>query len=281
MSVLDHIHSDDIIIDADEHFTIDTVTRAISNASNKKVTLMQYDNKSERYSFDIDRVIDGHDLMNCNRVQIHFINIGSNKQKHPGLYLVDDVQVNSTNNDKITFTWLISQDATQLSGILSFLVSFECVDGENILYRWSSSIYNSITITAGMDNDNTIVELYADELLAWQNTMEREYIPLLVDECYIERNFATSEEVKDIFSVDGSIDFSPLSIDDVPTENSENLVKSGGVKAYVDNAVNTGGVVLDDVPTENSNNLVKSSGIKSYVDNAIQSAITSALGGDY
>ena len=281
MSVLDHIHSDDIIIDADEHFTIDTVTRAISNASNKKVTLMQYDNKSERYSFDIDRVIDGHDLMNCNRVQIHFINIGSNKQKHPGLYLVDDVQVNSTNNDKITFTWLISQDATQLSGILSFLVSFGCVDGENILYRWSSSIYNSITITAGMDNDNTIVELYADELLAWQNTMEREYIPLLVDECYIERNFATSEEVKDIFSVDGSIDFSPLSIDDVPTENSENLVKSGGVKAYVDNAVNTGGVVLDDVPTENSNNLVKSSGIKSYVDNAIQSAITSALGGDY
>ena len=204
MSDIDHNkHTDGIVVDADKHFTISTINRAISpDPEYKKLTLMQYDNKSERYSFDIDRIIDGHDLKDCDRVQIHFINIGSNKQKHPGLYLVDDVHVNPQDANKISFTWLISQDATQLSGILSFLISFECTDGEDILYRWSSSIFNSIQITSGMDNDNTIVELYADELLAWEHKMVTEIIPDTVDLRYIDREFATSEEVAMIFGLE-------------------------------------------------------------------------------
>ena len=84
---------------------------------------------------------------------------------------------------------------------LSFLVSFECVDGDTITYRWSSSAYESIRIITGMDNDNTVIETYADELLAWQNYMEKTYIPVLVDECYVERDFATSEEVANIFGL--------------------------------------------------------------------------------
>ena len=204
MSAKSHIiHTDDIIVDADVHFNIDTTTRAISNGSNKKLTLMQYDNKSERYSFDIDKEIDGHDLTLCNRVQIHYINIGSNKQKNIGLYLVDDVHVHKSDDSKITFTWLISQNATMLSGVLNFLVSFECVNGEEVLYRWSSAICEIIKVTPGMDNDNTIVELYADELLAWQNEMELSYIPTLVDDNYINREFATSDEVANIFGISG------------------------------------------------------------------------------
>lgn len=197
MSDISHIHTDGIIVDADEHFTIDTVTRMISNTSNKKVSLMQYDNNSERYSFDIDRIIDGHDLKNCNRVQIHFIN-----ERHPGVYLVDDVNIMQSNDKKITFSWLISQDATNFNGSLKFLVSFECVDGDKVLYRWSTAIYDGIKISAGLDNDNTVVELYADELLSWQNRMETDFIPNLVDELYVEKVFATSEEVAQIFGIE-------------------------------------------------------------------------------
>lgn len=320
MSDIDHnIHTDAIIVDADKHFVINTVNRAITpDPDNKKLTLMQYDNKSERYSFDIDRIIDGHDLINCDRVQVHFINIGSNKQKHPGLYLVDDVHVNDKDENKITFTWLISQDATQLSGILSFLISFECTDGDTILYRWSSSIYNSIQITAGMDNDNTIVELYADELLAWEHQMATEVIPELVDLCYVDRNFATSEEVAEIFSMNDNIPNADITI--IPTDyikdatvdnniltitksDDSTITFSGGASMTVDNElsetsenpvqnkvvyealanIKTGGtsIIVDETPTENSSNPVASGGVKTYVDNAIQSAITSALGGDY
>lgn len=212
MNVLSHEHDDNKIIDADvEHFIIDTTTRAITSET-KKLSLMQYDHKSERYSFDVNRMIDGHDLMDCNRVQIHFINIGSNKQKHPGLYLVTDVHENPLDNNKLTFSWLITNDATTFDGTLSFLVSFECVEDDKILYRWSSSAYKSIVITVGMDNNNTIHELYADELLAWENYMENElstwqnemetnYLPNLVDECYVEREFATSDEVAMVFDI--------------------------------------------------------------------------------
>lgn len=234
-----HTHTDGIIVDADEHFTIDTVTREISNGSNKKLTLMQYDNNSERYSFDIDRIIDGHDLMDCNRVQIHYINIGSNKEKHPNSYTVDDVQVNSSDTNKVTFTWLISQNATMLSGILSFLVSFECINGDNILYRWSSAIYKAIQISAGMDNNNATFELYSDELLAWQNSMEKNFLPNLVDRCYINREFATSEEVAAIFELtepDISIVTKTTEITSSSTDGQYPSAKA--VYTYISNAMN-------------------------------------------
>lgn len=202
MSETSHIHTDDIIVDADEHFSINTVTRMISNGSNKKLTIMQYDHNSERYSFDIDRIIDGHDLLKCNDVRIHFKNTGSNRQSYASTYTVNDVQVNLSDNDKITFTWLISGEATQFSGALSFSVSFKCLDEEaNILYSWNSAICNAIQIVAGMDNDNLVFDVYSDDLLKWQNEMEIEYIPNLVDKCYVERNFATSEEVANIFNI--------------------------------------------------------------------------------
>lgn len=252
MSVISHKHTDDIIKDADVHFTIDTTTRAISNGNNKKLTIMQYDNKSERYSFDIDRYIDEHDLMDCNRVQIHFINIASNKQKNPGLYLVDDVHVNPDDENKVTFSWLISNTATMYDGTLNFLVSFECIDKEcdnvaecehddHILYRWSSAVYKNIQITVGMDNNNVVYEMYADELLAWETEMEKklltwqndrdvdlhewktnietEVIPSTVDERYIERDFATSEEVAAIFNISATDDIPVAGVTEI-NENS-------------------------------------------------------------
>lgn len=197
---------DRIIVDAndDAHFIINTVTRAISlsGSPNKKLTIMQFDNKSERYSFDIDKVIDGHDLTKCNNVQIHFKNIGSNRQQYASTYKVEDIKVNPSDENKITFTWLIGGECTQFSGVLGFLVSFECLDDKaNLLYRWSSSVFNGIQVTAGMDNDDIVFELYSDDLLKWQTEMESEYIPNLVDLCYINRDFATSEEVGRIFLV--------------------------------------------------------------------------------
>lgn len=226
MSDTNHIHTDDIIVDADVHLTIDTTTRLISNQNadrvNKKLTIMQYDNRSERYSFDIDRVIDGHDLTLCNRVQIHFNNIGSNKQKNIGLYTVDDVHINESDNNKISFSWLISSNATQLVGALSFLVSFECVadDGQTILYRWSSAIFSDIKIVNGMNNNNTIFDLYVDELLAWQNEMEQKYIPYVVDERYIERDFATSEEVAYIFECSLPDELHPAYLEDASVDEN-------------------------------------------------------------
>ena len=223
-----HTHTPDIIVDPDPHFTINTTTRAITKAEdNKKVSLIQYDHNSERFSFDIDRMIEGHDILDCNRIQIHYINMDSSNRskRNIGLYPVEDLAVHPEDSTKATFTWLISEQATQCIGTLSFLVSFSCVNEDETLYRWNSSIYSLITIAPGINNNNSVVEVYADELLKWENyivnnldELETELknvtIPAIVDECYIEREFATSAEVAGIFS---------LSTDDVEFPSLTNL----------------------------------------------------------
>lgn len=150
------------IIDTDTHFTIDPITRAITNSGSKKISLMQYDHNSERFSFDISRWVEGHDMMECNRVLIHFINGSNNKQNSSvDIYSVNDMMVNEADPNVITFTWTISQKATKYSGKLSFAVEFSCVteDGDTA-YRWSSGTYDTITIKPGMDNDG----LYDDSI---------------------------------------------------------------------------------------------------------------------
>ena len=253
MSVKSHIHVDDIIVDPDVHFAINTTTRMISNQNedkvNKKLTLMQYDNKSERYSFDIDRKIDNHDLMSCNKVTVHFINIGSGRgQRNAGTYTVTDMHEHDTDPNKITFSWLIGNEATQYAGVLHFLISFECINNDEVLYRWSTTTFTGLQVVAGMRNEDEILDVYSDELLVWQNNLENELItwqssieneiiPIAVDERYIDRDFATSEEVAYIFDMTEPDDLKLMSIDDVPIDGSSNLVKSGGVKTYIDSAI--------------------------------------------
>ena len=62
-----------------------------------------------------------------------------------------------------------------------------------------------------------------------------------------------------------------LTFDNMPTANSDNPVKSKGIKSYVDTGLSgkQGTLTFDSTPTANSNNPVKSGGIKTYVDNQV------------
>lgn len=209
-----HTHTPDTVKDSDSHFIINTLTRAIVNANNKKLYLIQYDHNSERFTFEIDRTIEGHNILDCNRVQVHYINTsGASRTKHIGLYEVSDLAVDPDDSTKARFSWLISQNATWYDGGLSFLVSFACVSGDEVQYRWNSSICNSIIIAQGINNNNAVVEAYADELLKWEEYMtthfqelsdelESTVIPSLVDDCYVDREFATSDEVAAVFELE-------------------------------------------------------------------------------
>ena len=66
-----HKHS---VYDSDAHFSINPITKVIKNESSKKTTLVQGDHNSERFSFDIPRHIEGHDMMQCNLVEVHYDN---------------------------------------------------------------------------------------------------------------------------------------------------------------------------------------------------------------
>lgn len=157
------------IYDSDKHFVIDPITRNITNNSSKLI-IMQYDHNSERFTFEIPRVIEGHDMSLSDVVRVHFINIGSIKTNtNSGVYEVDDVEVSSDNPDIITFSWLISGAATKYNGSLNFAIRFYCLSDESeIEYSWGTNIYSEIKVSNSLDNSETIVEDYVDVLEQWK-----------------------------------------------------------------------------------------------------------------
>lgn len=170
-----HIHS---VYDSEQHFLINPTTRAIVNQEPQKTTLIQYDHNSERFTFEIPRMVDGHDMSTCNKVEVHYLNIEAKTgEQNAGVYIVDDLQVFPEDNDVVILSWLISQNATQLIGSLNFLVSFKCVTDANIDYAWNTAICSSIAISTGIYNSEIIVEQYADVLEQWKKEILNGGIP--------------------------------------------------------------------------------------------------------
>ena len=160
-----HIHS---LYDTDPHFKIDPVTRAIQNDSLEKTALIQYDHNSERFTFELPRYIDGHDMSLCNLVQAHYINIDANAEvQNPGVYNIDDLQLSPADDTVVVCSWLISQNATQLVGTLNFAIRFTCMTGDNIDYAWNTGIHSGILVSSGINNGDVIVKEYADILEQW------------------------------------------------------------------------------------------------------------------
>lgn len=148
------------IIDKDPCFEVEPITRAIRNVSSTKTTLMQFDHNSERFSFTLPRFIEGHDMMESTKAEVHYLNVDT-----PGLYDITDLSIDEADENKLKCTWLISQNATLKSGSLHFSLRFSCVaeDG-SVEYAWNTGIHQGITITKGMNNTEVIIEQNADVL---------------------------------------------------------------------------------------------------------------------
>lgn len=167
---MSHIHN---VTDCDNKFIIDGISRAIKNASASKTTVMQFDHNSEVFTFEVPRYIEGHDMTECNRVEVHYLNIDSTtKQENEGIYLVDDLTVNADYENKLTCSWVISQNATQLVGSLNFLLRFICLTDDVIDYVWNTSIFSGIYVSKGIYNSDIVAEQYIDTIKAWENRLE-------------------------------------------------------------------------------------------------------------
>ncbi len=161
-----HIHS---VYDSDIHFSINPVTRTIKNESGK-VTLIQHDHNSERFTFEIPRKVEEHDMSLCNKVQVHFINIDSStKEKHSDIYEVVDLQISPESDDVVICSWLVSGNATRFVGSLNFVIRFSCVaeDG-TIEYAWNTAVHSGISVSSGIYNSDVIYEEHFDVLEQWK-----------------------------------------------------------------------------------------------------------------
>lgn len=171
-----HIHS---VYDNDTHFKIDNVTRAIINTT-EKVILMQHDHNSERFSFEIPRYIDGHDMSLCNKVEVHYNNIKSDKtETNKGIYEVTDLQISPDADDVVICSWLISQNATKYAGSLNFVLRYACLTDSTIDYQWFTDIHKGITVSESIHNTETIATDYADILEQWKQELVTDVLEAL------------------------------------------------------------------------------------------------------
>lgn len=165
-----HLHS---VYDSDKHFVVNAITREIKNVSTTKTTVIQYDHNSERFTFELPRYIEGHDMLQCNKVEVHYLNIdSSNKETKEGIYLVDDLQESPEDENILICSWLISQSATALIGSLNFLLRFACVTDDTIDYVWNTGINTNIYVSKGIFNSEIVAEQYLDLIKEWESRLE-------------------------------------------------------------------------------------------------------------
>lgn len=157
------------IYDNDTHFKINHITKEIISDS-PKTMLVHNDHQSERFTFEMPRYIEGHDMSLCNVARVHYNNIeSSSKNTNEGTYEIDDLQVSPDDEDVVICSWLIKRNATKYVGILPFALQFKCVTEEgNIDYQFSTLINSKISVGETIDNGEEIIEQYADILEQWK-----------------------------------------------------------------------------------------------------------------
>lgn len=160
-----HIHS---VHDTDKHFTINPATRELLNQTPTKSGIMQYDHRSERITFDLPRMVEGHDMTTCNRVEVHYLNIDAvTKEQRPDIYDVTDMGISPESEDVAICSWLIDGNATQLVGPLYFRLRFVCSSEGEVDYAWHTAIYKGLTVSDGIYNTDHVAAEYSDVLAAW------------------------------------------------------------------------------------------------------------------
>lgn len=165
----------DKIKDTETHFKIDPFTRGIINESAANNTIVQYDHNSERFTFEIPRYVDGHDMAESTEVRVHYRNSSANGlNKTNGIYICDDLAVADDKEDTVTFSWLLSSATTQFIGYLYFSIQFVCLTGETVDYAWNTGIYKDIVIIESINNTDDIVTDNIDALIAYKNEIIEE-----------------------------------------------------------------------------------------------------------
>ena len=150
-------------------FRINPDTRVIENLTGGKISLVNNDHNSEQFTFAIPRYIEGHDMLECNRIEVHYININSsNRETSIGVYEIYDLKEYEEQEGYLFFTWTVSMNATKHSGPLSFIIRFACLNDDQIEYAWNTLVNTDVTISPSIYNGEAVVEEYYDLLEQWE-----------------------------------------------------------------------------------------------------------------
>lgn len=155
-------HQDTEIIDDGKVFVIDKDTKEISG---EMLIISQFMNKSERVTLKMPRYIEGHDMLLCNYVTIHYDNVSTDRESvNSDVYEVDDLKLKEGTDDVLTFTWLITSNATQLVGTVEISVHFDCLTDGVSVYSWGTTVSRLIRILESKNNSPSVIANNSDIL---------------------------------------------------------------------------------------------------------------------
>lgn len=167
---MEHKHS---VYDSDTRFIIDPIRKIAKNTS-KKTTIAQYSHNSERVTFEIPRIVEGHDMSLCDTVEVHYLNVDvKNKEHKSGYYEVDDLRIDPDDPEKVICSWLISENGTQLAGLLNFSLWYVCRENGVITYNFPTLTNSELTIGSGIKASEMVISEYIDIIEQWKESVVR------------------------------------------------------------------------------------------------------------
>lgn len=163
---MSHTHE---MFDTDQYFSIDAESKEITFQGDAIPTLVQGDHDSEIYTFELPRFIDGHDMLNCDIAQVHFVNMNAanNAERSMDIYNIRDLQIDEENPSFLLFSWLVSGKATAYVGPLTFALRFACTTNTKIDYDWYTRPYTKLGVSSTQNNNDTFAEYYSDIIKQW------------------------------------------------------------------------------------------------------------------
>lgn len=203
------------VYESDNHFVIDPATRAIENVLSTRPTITQYDHNSSRFTFEIPRYVEGQDMSQCNRVEIHFINLAATgEQQYASMYVVDDLQVDLKDENFVTFSWLLSNEVTKYAGTVNFIIRFASVTDLIIDYSWNTVVYEGVAVVDGLNNEEVVIGYYDAALQRWQKAVLQNMVEVMGEYHWTRivtakefENMTPEENIVYVFEDDTTYDF--------------------------------------------------------------------------
>lgn len=218
------------VIDDDTHFIIDPVTRTINNPDSADIVLMQHDHNSEIFTFEIPKVIEGHDILRTSAiVQIHFRNISLDGTKSSsGLSMASPRYSNEYDNgETVLFSWSIPREATMYDGILAFAIRIACTDNNFVIqYDWHTEIFAGIPVLETIDNSDSEAKVFEELLARYKDELCESLVSKVTEQLNADTNSITSK----ITMLETNVE----EIDDKLNQLQNNIGSSGTVENLFD-----------------------------------------------
>ena len=131
----------EITADVSRTLVIDPVTKTIrpKYRNQKAIYIAKGDNNSVLIRFEIPRYVDGYDMSTEGAVkQIHYVNMDGKDESKYSKGFSDAINVliekdEVTDEDIVSFCWLIPKTATRYVGVVSIGITFEEYENVNVL----------------------------------------------------------------------------------------------------------------------------------------------------